>query len=85
MSDTTRRTVSVSKETDIAVRSFLAQRSINKGDLSKLIKEAVKWQVFDQTVAEPRYKFADLPPDAEEAPLDEAVTTIPQLPPTPAS
>jgi hypothetical protein len=36
--DTTRWTVSVSKETDIAVRSFLAQRGMKKGDLSKFIE-----------------------------------------------
>jgi len=38
---TTRWTVTVSKETDIVVRSFLAQRGLKKGDLSKFIDEAV--------------------------------------------
>lgn len=72
--DTTRWTVSVSKETDIAVRSFLAQRGMKKGDLSKFIEEAVKWRVLDQTLTEARSKFADLPPDELEAMLAEAVT-----------
>jgi len=80
MSDTTRWTVSVSKETDIAVRSFLAQRGMKKGDLSKFIEESVKWRIFDQTVAEARRKFADLPPDALESLLDGAVTATRQLP-----
>jgi len=71
--DTTRWTVSVSKETDISVRSFLAQRGMKKGDLSKFIEEAVKWRVFEQTVAEARSKFADLPADEMEALIDEAV------------
>lgn len=71
---TTRWTVSVSKETDIAVRSFLAQRGMKKGDLSKFIEDAVRWRVLDQTVAEARSKFADLPPDELEALLDEAVS-----------
>jgi hypothetical protein len=70
----TRWTVSVSKETDIAVRSFLAQRGMKKGDLSKSIEEAVKWRVLDQTIAEARDKFADLTPEALESLLDEAVT-----------
>jgi hypothetical protein len=70
---TTRWTVSVSKETDIAVRSFLARRGLKKGDLSKFIEEAVKWRVLDQTVAEARSKFADLPPEQLEAVIDEAV------------
>lgn len=71
--DTTRWTVSVSKETDIAVRSFLAQRGMKKGDLSKFIEDAVRWRVLDQTVADARSKFAELPPDELEALLDEAV------------
>lgn len=71
--DTTRWTVSVSKATDIAVRSFLAQRGLKKGDLSKFIEEAVRWRVLDQTMAEAREKFADLPPAELEALLEEAV------------
>jgi hypothetical protein len=70
---TTRWTVSVSKETDIAVRSFLAQRGMKKGDLSKFIEDAVRWRVLDQTVTEVRGKFADLPADELDALIDEAV------------
>jgi Ribbon-helix-helix domain len=77
-SNTTRWTVSVSKETDIAVRSFLAQRGMKKGDLSKFIEDAVRWRVFDQTLAEVRGKFADIPPDQLEALLEEAVTATRQ-------
>lgn len=72
--DTTRWTVSVSKATDITVRSFLAQRGMKKGDLSKFIEEAVKWRVLDQTVIQAREKFADMPPDAAETLISEAVT-----------
>ena len=75
---TIRWTVSVSKKTDIAVRSFLAQRGMKKGDLSKFIEDAVKWRVLDQTMAEAREKFADLAPDALESLLDEAVTATRQ-------
>ena len=70
---TTRWTVSVSRDTDITVRSFLAQRGMKKGDLSKFIEEAVKWRVFDQTLAEARSKFADMPPEELEVLIDEAV------------
>ena len=75
---TIRWTVSVSKKTDIAVRSFLAQRGMKKGDLSKFIEDAVKWRVLDQTLAEAREKFADLPPDSLETLIDEAVATARQ-------
>ena len=75
---TTRWTVSVSKDTDIAVRSFLAQRGMKKGDLSKFIEDAVKWRVPDQTMAEARGQFADLSPEALDSLLDEAVTAVRQ-------
>jgi hypothetical protein len=85
MTDTTTRwTVSVSKDTDISVRSFLAQRGMKKGDLSKFIEEAVKWRVLDQTMAEARGKFADLPPEELESLIGEAVAAARQTP-TPAA
>jgi hypothetical protein len=73
---TTRWTVSVSKDTDIVVRSFLAQRGLKKGDLSKFIEEAVRWRVLDRTMAEARSKFADMAPEALETVIDEAVTAV---------
>ena len=74
--DMTRWTVMVSKQTDIALRSFLAQRGLKKGDLSKFIEEAVKWRVFDQTLAEAREKFADLPQEDLQAMIDEATASV---------
>ncbi|HEU0218036.1 MAG TPA: ribbon-helix-helix domain-containing protein [Stellaceae bacterium] len=76
--DNTRWTVSVSKETDIAVRSFLAQRGLKKGDLSKFIEEAVRWRVLDQTISEVRDKFADLPAAEVQSLIDEAVSSLRQ-------
>ena len=74
--NTTRWTVSVSRDTDIALRSFLARRGLKKGDLSKFIEEAVRWRVLDQTMAEVRGKFADMPPDGLESLIDEAVAAV---------
>ena len=54
------------------MRSFLAQRSMKKSDLSKFIEDAVKWRVLDQTVAEARAGFADMSSDAVEALANEA-------------
>jgi hypothetical protein len=73
---TTRWTISVSKETDIALRSFLAQRGMKKGDISKFVEEAVKWRVFDETLAEVREKFADLQPDELQQLIDEATQNV---------
>jgi hypothetical protein len=72
---TTRWTVSVSKDTDISVRSFLAQRGMKKGDLSKFIEDAVKWRVLEQTMAEARTKFSDLEPEALDSLIQEALTS----------
>jgi len=72
----TRWTVSVSKDTDIALRSFLAQRGMKKGDISKFVEEAVKWRVLDQTISEARAKFADVAPDELQAIIDEATQSI---------
>jgi hypothetical protein len=71
--DVTRWTVSVSRETDIAVRSFLAQRGMKKGDLSKFIEDAVRWRVFDRTMAEAQSGFSDIPPGDVDALIDQAV------------
>lgn len=78
MNDMTRWTVSVSKNTDIAVRSFLAQRGMKKGDLSRFIEEAVKWRVLDQTITEARSKLEDIAPDELDALIGEAVAAARQ-------
>ncbi len=70
---TTRWTVSVSKETDVAVRNYFAERGIDRGDLSRFVEDAVKWRVLDQTLGEVREKFADLAPQALDELLEEAV------------
>ncbi|WP_044563895.1 ribbon-helix-helix domain-containing protein [Azospirillum sp. B4] len=76
--ETTRWSVSVSKKTDVAVRTFLAQRGMKKGDLSKFIEEAVKWRVFEQTMADARSGFEDMSPDDLDDLLNEAVTVTRQ-------
>ena len=72
----TRWTVTVSKDTDIALRSFLAQRGLKKGDISKFIEDAVKWRVLDETIAEARSKFADLSQDDLQTLIDEASIAV---------
>jgi len=74
--NTTRWTVTVSKDTDIAVRSLLAQRGLKKGDLSKFIEDAVRWRVFDQTLIETRAEFSDLAPEALQDLIAEATEAV---------
>ena len=73
---TTRWTVSVSKDTDITLRTFLAQRGMKKGDPSKFVEEAVKWRVLDQTITEVREKFADMSPRELQEMIDEATESV---------
>jgi hypothetical protein len=73
MSGETQWTVSVSTETDIAVRRFLFERGMQQSDLSSFIEDAVKWRMLDQTLAETRDKFADMTPEALDELLLEAV------------
>ncbi len=63
--DQTRWTVTVSKATDIALRTFLAQRGLKKGDLSVFIEEAVNWRIRELTLGERRIEDqeAALPQD----------------------
>jgi hypothetical protein len=77
-SNLTRWTVSVPKETDTSLRCFFAERGMKKGDISKFIVDAVKWRVFEQTLAEVREQVADVPPDELQAIIDEAVDAVRQ-------
>lgn len=70
----TRWTISVDSQTDIELRTYLAQRGMKKGDLSKFIEGAVKWRLLDLTVSEARAAFADVDADALEGLINEAVT-----------
>jgi hypothetical protein len=67
-----RWTVTVSRETDAALRDLLAQRGAKKGSLSQFVEEAVKWRIFEQNLAETRAAFADLSPEELQAIANEA-------------
>ncbi len=74
--ETTRLTITWSKEADFALRSFLGAQGMRKGDISKFIEEAVRWRIFNQTVREAREAFADVPPDDLQKTIDEAVEEV---------
>lgn len=73
MGDATRWTVNVAPETDIEVRTYLAQRGMKKGDLSRFIEESVKWRLLDLTLAEARAGFDDLSVDELDNLIGEAI------------
>ncbi len=69
--DQTRWTVTVSKSTDIALRTFLAQRGLKKGDLSIFIEEAVNWRIRNLTLGGPGTQGEDIPQDVGQALVEE--------------
>ena len=56
----TRWNLSISEETDRAVRTFLARNGGKKGDLSRFVDEAVRRRVFDLTVSQVKERNAEL-------------------------
>jgi hypothetical protein len=76
MTDLTRWTVIVSKETDVAVRSYLAEHGAKKGDLSKFIERAVRKEVLRATVHDIQERNAGLPGEELQALIDEACAPV---------
>jgi Ribbon-helix-helix domain len=74
--ETTRLTITWSKEADHALRSFLGSQGMKKGDISRFIEEAVRWRIFHQTVREAREAFADVSPDQLQKMIDEATEEV---------
>jgi hypothetical protein len=74
--DITRLTITWSKGTDLALRSYLGSQGLKKGALSKFVEDAVKWRLFDQTVNQARQAFADLPSDELNYMIDEAIASV---------
>jgi hypothetical protein len=76
MTNSARWTVKVSKDTDVSLRTFLAQRGGKKGDLSKFIEDAVRWRVLEQTVAETKARNANVSLREIESAIDKAVAAV---------
>lgn len=76
MDESIRWTVKVSKDTDISVRTFLAQRGGKKGDLSKFIEDAVRWRIFEQTVSTTKARNASVSLREIESAVDEALAAV---------
>jgi hypothetical protein len=76
MEEAVRWNIKVSKETDLALRTFLGAHGMKKGDLSKFIEEAVRWRVFHRTVQD--IKTRNVKTDAGELQriVDDAVREV---------
>jgi len=76
LEDNIRWTVKVSRDTDIALRSYLAQRGLRKGELSKFVERAVRKEVLAQTAAALKARNQDVPYARLQAIIDEALAQI---------
>jgi hypothetical protein len=76
VSDLTRWTVIVSKDTDVAVRSYLAEHGGKKGDLSKFIERAVQKEVLRAMVHDIRARNTDISADELQALIDEECAAV---------
>jgi hypothetical protein len=71
-----RWTISVPKETDIALRTYLAQAGLRKGDLSEFVADAVRWRLFDLNVTAARAKNTHVSSDTIEDAIEEALVEV---------
>ena len=74
--ETTKLTVTFSRDTDLALRAFLGAQGMRKGDLSKFIEDAVRWRMFDQAVQAVKASNADIDPADLQAAIDEACAAV---------
>lgn len=76
MEDAVRWNITVSKETDLALRRFLRSQGMKKGDISKFVEEAVRRSVFHQTIQDVKARNADTEPVELQNLIDEALREV---------
>ncbi len=76
MADSVRWTLTISKDTDISLRTFLAKSGFKKGDLSKFVEDAVEWRLMKLNVADARARNAHLRPEEIETAVDQALDEV---------
>jgi hypothetical protein len=76
VTDSVRWTLTISKDTDITLRTFLARSGLKKGDLSKFVEDAVQWRLMRLNIAEVRTRNAHLRPEEIEAAVDQALNEV---------
>ena len=76
MGEQTRWSLKVSKETDVALRTFLAERGGRKGDLSKFVEDAVNRAVLRAMLEEVWERNKELDPDEVQKLVDEELAEV---------
>ncbi len=68
-----RWSLKVSAETDVDLRTYLAQHGMRKGDLSKFVEEAVRRDILLRTMNDVAAQNAAASPDTIEADIATAL------------
>jgi hypothetical protein len=76
MADSVRWTLPISKDTDVNLRTFLAQSGLRKGDLSKFVEDAVQWRLMKLNIADARARNAQLTAEEIEAAVDQGLDEV---------
>ena len=76
MGEQARWSLKVSRETDIALRTFLAERGGRKGGLSRFVEDAVNRSVLRQLLREAREPNAHLDPEEIQKLVDEEFAEV---------
>ena len=71
MNELARWSLTVSRETDIALRTLIATRGGRKGDLSRFVEEAVNREVLRETIRDVQARNAEADPREIERLVDE--------------
>ncbi len=76
--DNVRLTIFVPKETDLLLRTHLAQTGMRKGAISKFVADAVRWQLFHLNVEAAQAHNADVPSEQLEDEIEQALAEVRQ-------
>ena len=76
MTDSVRWTLTISKDTDVTLRTFLARSGLKKGDLSKFVEDAVQGRLMKLNVTEVRTRNAHLRPEEIEIAVEQALNEV---------
>lgn len=68
--------LSVSRETDSALRTWLAGKGAKRGDLSRFVEDAVNRQVLREMIADIHARNADLDPDDAERLIESELREV---------
>jgi hypothetical protein len=74
--ESVRWTVSVPRETDVAVRTHLAQEGLRKGDLSKFVADAVRWRLFNLNLEQARSRNRGVESRQLEDAIEQALAEV---------